>query len=201
LLLGDRASAEALLSAVAAGQLPAGQISATARQRLLKNRDERIRERATALFEKTGSDRRELVRQYRMPASADVHRGKALFTQHCAACHKFKGEGIVLGPDLAGLTDKSVNTLLTAILDPNQSVETPFVNYTIVTRDGELSGIIVSETGTSVTLRAPGGAEHVLLRAEIKEITSSGLSLMPDGLEQGLTPQQMADLIHYVLTE
>jgi putative heme-binding domain-containing protein len=81
-------------------------------------------------------------------------------------------------------------------------VETPFVNYTIVTRDGrELSGIIVSETGTSVTLRAAGGAEHVLLRGEIREITSSGLSPMPEGLEQGLTPQQMADLIQYVLTE
>jgi putative heme-binding domain-containing protein len=50
-------------------------------------------------------------------------------------------------------------------------------------------------------LRAAGGAEHVFLRKEIKEITSSGVSLMPEGLEQALTPQQMADLIQYVLAE
>jgi putative membrane-bound dehydrogenase-like protein len=202
MLLGNRTSTEALLSAVATQQLPAGQISATARQRLINNRDEKIRKRAIALFEKVGGDRRQLVRQYRMPGPGNIHQGKTLFTQHCAACHKLKGEGIALGPDLAGLTDKSVDTLLVAILDPNQSVETPFVNYTIVTTDArELSGIIVSETGTSVTLRAAGGAEHVLLRNGIREITSSGLSLMPEGLEQGLTPQQMADLIQYVLSE
>lgn len=202
LLLGNRAWTDSLLSAIATQQLPASQIPAATRQRLLKNRDEKIRERARALFEETGSDRQQLARQYRMPGTADIDQGKALFTQHCAACHKFKGEGIALGPDLAGLSDRSVDGLLVAILDPNQSVETPFVNYTIVTRDGrELSGIIVSETGTSVTLRAADGIEHVLLRKEIKEIRSSGLSLMPEGLEHGLTPQQMADLIQYVLAE
>jgi putative membrane-bound dehydrogenase-like protein len=202
LLLGNRRWTESLLSAIATQQLPAAQVSASARQRLLKNRDESIRERAAALFKETGGDRREIVRQYRLPSTTDLRQGKALFTQHCSACHRFKDEGVALGPDLAGLTDRSVDTLLVAILDPNQSVETPFVNYSIVTRDGrELSGIIVSETGSSVTLRAAGGAEHVLLRNEIKEITSSGLSLMPDGLEQGLTPQQMADLIQYVLAE
>jgi putative membrane-bound dehydrogenase-like protein len=202
LLLGSRRGSEFLLSAIAAQRVPAGQVAASARQRLLKNRDEKIRERAAALFKETGGDRRELVRQYRLPGKADAGQGKALFAQQCAACHRFKDQGVALGPDLAGLTDKSAETLLVAILDPNQSVETPFVNYTIATRDGrELSGIIVSETATSITLRAPGGAEHILLRNEIKEITSSGLSLMPEGLEQALTPRQMADLIQYVLAE
>jgi putative membrane-bound dehydrogenase-like protein len=202
LLLANLEGTESLLAAISVHDLPANQVSAAARQRLLKHRNPNIRKGAAMLFEKTGGDRRELVRQYRLPANADPRQGKALFTQQCAACHRFKDEGVTLGPDLAGLTDKSAETLLVAILDPNQSVETPFVNYTIVTRDGrELSGIIVSETGTSVTLRAAGGAEHVFLRKEIKEITSSGVSLMPEGLEQALTPQQMADLIQYVLAE
>lgn len=202
LLLAQREWTDALLSAIAAKQFPPSQIAAAARQRLLKHRDTKIRERAAALFEKTSSDRQQLVRDYRNGPKGDPRNGHALFTQHCASCHKFKGEGVALGPDLAAVTDKSVDSLLTAILDPNQSVETPFVNYTIITRDGrELTGIITSETGTSITLRAAGGTEHVLLRSDIKEITSSGLSVMPDGLEQALNPQQMADLIQYVLAE
>jgi putative membrane-bound dehydrogenase-like protein len=202
LILANREWTDALLSAIAAQQFPASQLSVVARQRLLKSRDAKVRDRAAALFEKTSSDRQQLVREYRKVSAGDARKGHALFTQHCASCHKFKGEGITLGPDLAGLTDKSVDSLLVAVLDPNQSVETPFVNYTVVTHDGrELTGIIASETSTSLTLRAAGGTEHVLLRSDIKEITSSGLSLMPDGLEQGLNAQQMADLIQYVLAE
>jgi putative membrane-bound dehydrogenase-like protein len=202
LLLTNPQWTESILTAVASNQLAAISVPASARQRLLKHRDAKVRERAAALFQKASSDRQRLVREYRAAKPGNAANGAALFRQYCVSCHNFKGEGTALGPDLATLTDKSVDSLLVAILDPNQSVETPFVNYEVVTRDGrELSGVIASEGGTSITLRAAGGTEHVLLRSEIKQITSSGLSLMPEGLEQAINPQQMADLIQYVLSE
>ncbi len=192
----------ALLSAVSGGKLARIHIPADTRQRLLNHRDAKLRKQAATIFESVAGDRQKLVREYTVNGAGDAAAGLALFRQQCAQCHKFKGEGTALGPDLGGLTDRSVESLLVAILDPNQSVETPFVNYTIGTSDGrELSGIIASESGSSVTLRAAGGAEHVLLRKEIKEMSSSGLSLMPEGLEQGITPQQMNDLIHYLMTD
>ena len=191
-----------LLSAIASGELAHTHVSADARQRLLKHRDQRVRERAATVVQSVASDRQALIRQYQLNKAGDAANGLALFRQHCALCHKFKGEGVALGPDLGGLTDRSVESLLVAILDPNQSVETPFVNYTIVTNDGrELSGIIASESGSSITLRVAGGSEHVLLRKELKEIASSGVSLMPEGLEQGVTPEQMNDLVHYLMTD
>ena len=70
------------------------------------------------------------------------------------------------------------------------------MNYTATTRDDrELSGIITAESGNSITFRAPGGREETVLRSELNRLTSSGLSLMPEGFEKALTPQEMADLL------
>jgi putative membrane-bound dehydrogenase-like protein len=201
LFVSNSGWADTLLSAISGDTFPAAQVPADIRQRLLKHRDGNVREKAAKIFGGIANDRQSLIRQFQLNEAGDAPAGLAVFRQQCALCHKFKGEGVALGPDLNGLTDRSVESLLVAILDPNQSVETPFVNYTIATHDGrELSGIIASESGSSVTLRAAGGTEHVLLRKEIKEMLSSGLSLMPEGFEEGITPQQMNDLVHYLMT-
>ena len=71
-----------------------------------------------------------------------------------------------------------------------------YTAYTAVTRDErEISGVMVAETANGVTLRGPGGREETLLRSDLREFRSSKLSLMPEGLEQALDPQAMADLI------
>jgi putative heme-binding domain-containing protein len=98
------------------------------------------------------------------------------------------------------IADKSVDALLAAILDPNQAVESRYVSYTAVTKDGrEASGVIVSETANGITLRAAEGREETLLRADLKELASSGLSLMPEGFEKAFKPQDMADLLALLL--
>ncbi len=86
-----------------------------------------------------------------------------------------------------------------AILDPNREFKPTFVNYSVETADGEnLTGCVASETATSITLRHAGGGEDVILRKNIKSLASTGLSLMPDGLEAGINAQQMADLLQYL---
>jgi putative heme-binding domain-containing protein len=89
--------------------------------------------------------------------------------------------------------------ILTGILDPNQAVETRYLGYTAITSNGrEVTGVLTASTPASITLRTAGGTEEVVLRTELRDLNSSGLSLMPEGLETTLTPQGMADLISFI---
>jgi putative heme-binding domain-containing protein len=75
------------------------------------------------------------------------------------------------------------------------------VNYLLVSRDGqEISGVVTTETGNSVTLLRAGGGQETVLRGNIKTLRSTGLSMMPEGLESGIDAQQMADLIRFLQT-
>jgi putative membrane-bound dehydrogenase-like protein len=201
-LLGRPDWCRALLAVVQKGDIPPGQIGAAFQEKLLNHPDQTVKKRAADLFTTTSTDRGALLQQYSGVAklTGDAGKGMSLFRQQCATCHKLRGEGNDVGPDLATLAGKDVPTLLLAILDPNQTVEVRYVNYTAVTKnEREISGILTAETANSITLRAPGGREETLLRSDLSQFTSSGLSLMPDGLEKALTPQDMADLLAALL--
>ena len=129
----------------------------------------------------------------------DARNGAALFKQHCAQCHRLKGEGTEVGPDLGMMSGKPAEQLVEAILNPNAAIEARFQNFSATLKDGhESSGLIISETPTTLTLRAPNRADETLLRADLKELSAGGLSLMPEGLEAAFTPQQLADVIAFV---
>ena len=123
-----------------------------------------------------------------------------IFTATCFQCHGESPGHPRVGPNLGILEDRSPDTLLINILDPNRDVKPIYVGYTVVTNDGQdYSGVIASETASSVTIRNPAG-EATLLRKNIKSLASSGQSLMPDGLEAGINERQMADLIAFLQT-
>ena len=188
----------ALLAALQKGRIPPGQIGAAFQQKLLTHSDRGVSDRAADVFAAASKDRVTLTKQYAGVArlAGDPAKGLGLFRQQCATCHRLRGEGNDVGPDLGALGAKDVSTLLVAILDPNRAVEARYVNYAATTRDDrELSGIITAESGNSITFRAPGGREETVLRSELNRLTSSGLSLMPEGFEKALTPQDMADLL------
>ena len=131
----------------------------------------------------------------------DPATGAAVFKKLCIACHRLGNEGVDVGPDLASLNDKSPESLLSAILDPNRALESKYAAFSIATVNGRvLSGLIASESATSVTLRRQEGKDEVLLRSDIDEMTTSGQSLMPEGLEKDLTARDLADLIAYIAT-
>ena len=74
-----------------------------------------------------------------------------------------------------------------------------FVSYSVVTSGGDtLTGLLVSETPGGVTLRRPGTQDEFVPRERVVELQASGKSLMPDGLEAGLTPQDIADLLAFL---
>ena len=127
---------------------------------------------------------------------------KLAFEAQCSKCHRYRDVGQSVGPDLATLTSKTPQSLLTAILDPNSAVEDKYVQYLAVTVDGRtLTGLIANETGNSLTLRGAEAREEVVLRKDLVSLTSSGLSQMPEGLEKDLEVQALADLIAYLMAE
>ena len=108
--------------------------------------------------------------------------------------------GTEVGADSLSLTDRSQEGLLVAILDPNRSVTPRYSEYTVITVDGRvLSGILANESGNSLTLLDAHGKRHVLLRRDVEELSSSGNSLMPVGMEKMFTrPSDLNDLIAYL---
>ena len=200
-LLSRTAWTHELLVAMESGLIGAAEIGPVHQQRLARHATAEIRQRAEKLFAARNSDRQKVVKAYAVvnQMTGNAERGAALYRQNCAACHRLRGEGNNLGPDLGTVADKPVETLLVAILDPNQAFETKYINYTVLTKsDREISGVIAVETPNSVTLRNAGGTDETILRGDIRELTSSRLSFMPDGFANTLTPQDMADLIAYI---
>jgi putative membrane-bound dehydrogenase-like protein len=190
------------LEAIKTKQVPAQEIDAIRRQRLLQHKDAQVRDTASKIFATaSSSDRGKLVELYwlQMPEKADAVRGSKLFVKACATCHKLGDIGQKVGPDLASVGDKTPQGLLTAILDPNRALETRYINYIATTKKGlTVTGILTSETSTTITLVANDGKEHRLLRNELEELASTGKSMMPEGLEKDLTPQDVADIIAHV---
>jgi putative heme-binding domain-containing protein len=205
LLLSRDAWRRQLLDSIEKKTIPASQVDATRRQRLLAHRDEKIRARAAKVFDGAVSpDRRKILDAYKEAETltGDIRRGKAVFTKSCSVCHRLEDIGHAVGPDLGALSNKTPLYLMTEILDPNRNVDTRYLNYAAVTRSGRtFTGLLASESATSITLRAQEGKEQVLLRGELDELQSTGKSLMPEGLEKELTKQDVADLIAYLTAQ
>ena len=86
-------------------------------------------------------------------------------------------------------------SLLTAIFDPNAAVESRYVAYTAETKSGrEFTGIITAETPNNIVMKSADGTEETILRTDLKSLLGSGISLMPEGMESALKPQDMADV-------
>jgi putative membrane-bound dehydrogenase-like protein len=193
----------ALLDAVEAKKVPASQLEPARVAQLKKHPDPKVRDRATALFAGQATDRQKVVEAYRpaLDLNGDTARGKAVFARVCASCHQLENVGHQVGPDLlAALGNKSGEQLLNDILDPSREVDPRYLNYVVTTTDGRtFSGLIAAETATSLTLRRGEGAEDTLLRSRIEAVQATTQSVMPDGLEQQLSKQDVADVIAYLV--
>ena len=122
-----------------------------------------------------------------------------MFDRDYATCHQHAGRGHNVGQDLRVVAGHSREELLADIIDPNAKVQSNFINYRLDTLDGQiLTGIIARETQKSVTLRRAEGIEDVVPRSKIRDLTSMGLSVMPEGLEEGISPEEMVDLISFI---
>ena len=97
------------------------------------------------------------------------------------------------------MSHRSVEDLLSNILDPNMAINPAYVTYNCETTSGELeTGLLQADSPEAVTLLQAAEKKITIPRANIKMLQSSGLSLMPEGLEAGLTPFNLRDLISFL---
>ena len=130
---------------------------------------------------------------------ADAKHGKAVFVQNCAVCHVVRDVGQEVAPPLLGMAGSSAEALLVHILDPNRQVEPKYVGYNATLAGGEVVfGVITSETGNSITLKGLDGKARPIPRSDLKALSSTNRSLMPDGFESGLSKQDLADVIRFL---
>ena len=203
-LLARPERATALLKAIEAGTIRASVLDSTQIKLLTTYRDPEVRQLAIkVLAAQPASSRQPIVNSF-TPAlnlAGDAAAGKKIYLERCVSCHRSGGEGFALGPDFVTVKTTGKEKLLTNIIDPNAEVRPEFVGYVVETKDDQsLLGLVVNETASSVTLRQAYGRQNVIPRANITKLQSQGQSVMPEGLEAGLTPQGMADLLEYIST-
>lgn len=191
-----------LFLAIEKGTITGAELSSADRMRLISDKNPEISDRAKLLFkELEGGDRMTVYQDYRkaLTAQVDAKLGKAVFQKACSACHTYQNVGGKVGPDLTGVKNQPADALLLHILVPNYEVLPAYQSISISTNDGRsFSGWLVSENENSLTLRTTFGTDESILRRNISSLSNSGLSLMPDGLEQSISKDEMAKLIAYL---
>ena len=117
----------------------------------------------------------------------------------CTSCHKLYGYGGEIGPDLTGAGCDKFDYLLENVVDPSASVTADFRMVVVALTDGRvLNGLVRARTDGTLTLQTQ--AEAVVLdRGDIEDVRSSPFSLMPDGLLDPLSPDEVRDLVAYLM--
>ncbi len=203
-LLSRESWTQALLDAVESHQIGRGEITSLRQDLLKEHPSKEIRNRAIKLFGKDASSRDAVIADYRgaLDLAGNKERGRSIFEQQCMVCHRLGTKGLRVGPDMATIQNRTAESLLVQILDPNRDVLASYTQYFIELQDGRLvSGRIESESPASITLQRAGGAEETILRQNIRSIKASNRSLMPEGFEHSISKQQMRDLIALLLDE
>ena len=109
------------------------------------------------------------------------------------------GLGHRVGPDLGALAHRSVEDLLSNILDPNMAINPNYQGASVETKDGDLlTGLLAAESADAITLLQAQGLRTTLRRDQIKRQDSGGTSLMPEGLEATMKPADLRDLVAFL---
>jgi len=201
-LLSRRGTVRSLLASIEKGNISPSALDAAAISRLQHYENYPIQSRARHIFGNPATrSRAKVLERYKkaLPRVGNAERGQVHFKTFCSACHKLGGIGRRVGPDLVSLKDISRESLLIAIIDPNRAVANKYKMYEFRLNDGRsIAGMVKEESGNSLTFQGIDGGERMILRNQILSVRSSGLSLMPDGLDAALNPRKMADLIAFI---
>jgi len=205
--LGVRGATDRLSAPLASTPLPAATARTALQDVTAAGRPEAL---LTAILEKasaagslrsmTAAERAELLG--RVGRDGDATRGAAIYRRaelRCIACHRIDREGGRVGPNLTAIGTAALpDYLLESLLDPAKNVKEGFGSLVVVGSDGKVtSGIPVSRSDTELVLRDALDREVRLQLADIEE-ESPGTSLMPAGLVDGLSREELADLVRYL---
>jgi len=206
LLASRSASARLLLDSIVARTVSKKQMTKDILTRLRSHSDPQLARRVEELFPSAAvgarPDLRPRIAEVRRIIEShpgDPYRGEAHFTARCATCHTLFFKGGKVGPDLTSYQRDDLGTMLVSIVDPNAEIREGYENQVLATRDGRtLSGFLVERDPKVVVLRGFDGADVRVPRAEIESLAPAGMSLMPEGVLDGLSESELCDLFAYL---
>ncbi|MBI3866502.1 MAG: c-type cytochrome, partial [Planctomycetia bacterium] len=206
-LLTQRAGwARELLAAIGSKKIPPEALGINQVRKLLASRDAelvkavetkwgKLREERNPRRDAVIAEMRALIRK----TPGDAHRGQEVYKKVCGQCHKIYGEGQEVGPDITVNGRSSFDQLLSNVFDPSLVIGASYQARTVVTTGGRVvSGLVAEESEQRVVLKVQGGKQEIIPRAEIEEMKTSELSLMPEDVEKTLKPQEIADLFAFI---
>jgi len=208
-LVSRPAYAKALLTAVREKKIATSEITAFHARQIRTFENEALTKELTELWgdvRVTAAEKRTLIEQFKTQltpetlAKANLSAGRATFQKTCANCHVLYGVGRKLGPDITGSNRKNLDYLLENVLDPSASVGADFRAISVVLDSGRVLTGVVSEQNERTIILQTAQEPVTLDRQQIEEVKQTSLSVMPDGLLQNLTAEQIRDLIGYLMS-
>jgi putative heme-binding domain-containing protein len=194
-----------LLDAVQSGKVKRASLPEDLADRLRASKDKQVSELAARLLPKPEPAAAEFQKRIDeingilKLAPGNPYAGEAAFMQRCASCHKLFFKGGNVGPDLTAYQRDNLGTMLPSIVNPSAEIREGFQYYTVETKDGRtLSGFFVDRDNQVTVLRGLDGENLILRASEIVELQPMGRSLMPDGLLEGMSEQELRDLFAYL---
>lgn len=201
------ASALALLSAIEAKAIPARDMSPFTARQLQAFGNKEISDKLSAVWgtiRPAGADKTSEMAKYKSMLTpdelqtADVANGRLVFNRICAACHKLNDDGADIGPDLTGSNRDNLDYVLENVLDPSAIVGRDYKLTIVATKDGRvMSGIIRERIERALVLQTAN--ERITLSVDdIEELKESPVSMMPEGIFDKLTREEVRDLVGYL---
>jgi putative heme-binding domain-containing protein len=192
-------------SAVERGEVKRGDIPPTVIRALTTAKVDNEREKAVQIFgrvNQTSAEKLKLIAEKRkivVEGAVDLAAGHEVAKRTCFICHKLHGEGADIGPDLTGVGRSSLDALLANVINPNEIIGAGYEQVEVETHDDQFfSGRMTENTANHVKLVVAGPSETVIDKSQVKTLTVTEFSAMPEGLEQ-MPDADLRNLIWYIL--
>ena len=204
-LVSRQAFAKPLLAAVGTGTIPARDLTADIVRQLRNLKDKEIDDQVQKFWgvaRESQADKLAEIAKYKsmlqvMPAG-NASRGRAVFSRICQQCHTLFDTGGKVGPDITGSNRSDLDYVLQNVIDPNAVIPNDYRTSTLETKDDRvITGIVTRKDDNAVTIVVPG-EEIIVPRNEIQSLTQSEVSMMPEGLLQAITEDEVRDLVAYL---
>jgi len=197
--------ARPLLAAVQAKTIPARDLTADIVRQLRNLKDKDLNqqvEKSWGVARESEADKLAEIAKYKAMIQGkglgDAIRGRGVFSRICQQCHTLFDTGGKVGPDITGSNRADLDYVLQNVIDPNAIIPNDYRTSNLETKDDRvITGIVTRQDDNAVTIIVPG-EEIIVPRNEIKSLTQGEVSMMPEGLLQAMTDDEVRDLVAYL---
>ncbi len=202
-LVRSATGVDALLGALEEGLVSPWSLSFRQKRSLTMNRNHRVRERGRALLDEPDEARQAVLEKYKVVLSreGDADQGHEIYRRECSKCHRLRGEGTAVGPDLETVRTRPTAVLLNDMLLPSESIAPEYQSYVVEKISGGIEeGVLKEQTPQAIILLLEEAKEIVVPRDDIRRFYVSNVSAMPGDLETLVSVEEMAHLLRFLKT-